>query len=138
MVDAAKNNPSIFALLLASAKQDFAACQLLAENAGIGDAIVGFHAQQCIEKSLKAVLSCHLIEFRRTHDLIALLDLLHDNKLSEPPQADWLDELTPYAVEARYGTIDLGGLDKGRALEAAKQVLFWALQQTGGTGQAVP
>ena len=92
--------------------------------------MVGFHAQQSIEKSLKAVLSAHMIEFRRTHDLITLMDLLQDHKLPAPPQADWLDELNPYAIEARYGTIDPEGLDRTRALSAAEQLLDWAGHQT--------
>ncbi|HEY5581806.1 MAG TPA: HEPN domain-containing protein [Rhodoferax sp.] len=92
--------------------------------------MVGFHAQQAIEKSLKAVLSAHMIEFRRTHDLITLLDLLQDHQLPAPPEADWLDELNPYAVEARYGTIEPEGLDRTRALQAVAQVLDWARHET--------
>lgn len=129
MVDAASNKP-VYALLLHAAQQDLAACQLLANSAGIGDAIVGFHAQQSVEKSLKAVLSARMIEFRRTHDLILLMDLLQDHKLPAPPEADWLDELNPYAVEARYGTIEPDGLDRIRAMQAAEQVLDWARRQT--------
>lgn len=132
MVDQPTSTP-VHALLLASAQQDLAACKLLACGAGIGDAVIGFHAQQSIEKSLKAVLSARMIEFRRTHDLISLLDLLQDHKLPAPPQADWLDELNPYAVEARYGTIDPEGLDRARALTAAEQVFAWANHQTRST-----
>lgn len=128
MADA--SNQPIFVLLLAAAQQDLAACQLLAGSDGIGDAIIGFHAQQAIEKSLKAVLSAQGIEFRRTHDLITLLDLLQDHHLPAPPHADWLDELNPYAVEARYGTIDPEGLDRARAQQAVEQVLDWARRQT--------
>jgi HEPN domain-containing protein len=96
--------------------------------------VVGFHAQQSVEKSIKAVLSANMIEFRRTHDLVALLDLLIDHKLPEPPEADWLDELNPYAVEARYGTINPSGLDRARVLRAVEQVLDWAMRLT----KAVP
>ena len=131
MADLEKSKP-IFALLIDSASQDIAACELLASSLGIGDAIVGFHAQQAIEKSLKAVLSARMIEFRRTHDLISLLDLLEDNSVPAPPEADWLDELNPYAVEARYGTIEPAGLDRKRALRAAEEVLQWARDQTSG------
>lgn len=127
---------SIAQLLLDSARQDLAACQLLSAGAGIGDAVVGFHAQQAVEKSLKAVLSAHRIEFRRTHDLVALLDLLQDNHLPAPPEAAWLDELNPYAVEARYGTIDPHGLERGRALDAAARVLDWAQVQVAATPSA--
>ena len=79
MADPLADQP-VYELLLASAEQDLAACKLLAASAGIGDAIVGFHAQQALEKSLKAVLSAHMIEFRRTHDLVTLLDLLQDHR----------------------------------------------------------
>lgn len=125
---------SVARLLLDSASQDLAACRLLAAGAGIGDAVVGFHAQQAVEKSLKAVLSAHTVEFRRTHDLVSLLDLLQDNQLRAPPEADWLDELNPYAVEARYGTISPEGLDRARALRAADQVVAWAEMHVGPAG----
>jgi HEPN domain-containing protein len=67
---------SVAQMLLDVARQDAAACTLLAIASEIGDAVVGFHAQQAVEKSLKAVLSHNHIEFRRTHDLLTLLDLL--------------------------------------------------------------
>ena len=73
-----------------------------------------------------------MIEFRRTHDLISLLDLLQDIGVLAPAEADWLDELNPYAVEARYGTIEQGGLDRTQALRAAEHVLQWAREQTNG------
>ena len=34
-----------------------AACKLLSAEASIGDAVVGFHAQQAVEKSIRAILS---------------------------------------------------------------------------------
>jgi HEPN domain-containing protein len=129
---------SIADLLLDSARQDLAACELLVSSPGMGDAVVGFHAQQAIEKALKAVLSVGNIEFRRTHDLITLLDLLQDHHLPAPPQADWLDELNPYAVEARYGTIEPDGLDRNRAVDAARQVLAWAANQVNVHEQSNP
>lgn len=95
----------------------------------ITDAIIGFHAQHAVEKSIKSVLSFHGVEFRRTHDLIALLDLLQDNALPVPPHADWLDELNPFAVEARYGTIDPDGLDRQFVLAVITAVVTWAQSQ---------
>lgn len=78
------------------------------------------------------MLSARVIEFRRTHDLVSLLDLLQDHHVPEPPAADWLDELNPYAVEARYGTIAPEGLDRARVLLAVEQVLAWAYRQILG------
>lgn len=120
---------SVALLLLEAARQDQAACILLASAAGIGDGVVGFHAQQAVEKSLKVVLSARGIEFRRTHDLVTLLDLLQDHGVDAPPGADWVDELNPYAVEARCGTIDPTGLDRARALLVVAQIIQWALSQ---------
>jgi HEPN domain-containing protein len=125
----ADTSKSVAHLFLQTARQDLAACRLLAAAADIGDAMVGFHAQQAVEKSLKAVLSAHQVEFRRTHDLGTLLDLLQDHQLPPPPQADWLDELNPYAVEARYGMVEPEGLDRERTLQAAAEVLAWAQTQ---------
>jgi HEPN domain-containing protein len=120
---------SIANMLLESARQDEAACKLLAASAEITDAIIGFHAQQAAEKSIKSVLSHKGVEFRRTHDLIALLDMLQDNALSAPPHADWLDELNPYAVEARYGTIAPDGLNRQYVLAVVAEVVAWAQLQ---------
>jgi len=122
--------PTMVQLMLKAAAQDLEACALLC-NSQVGDAVVGFHAQQAVEKSLKAVLSFHRIEFRRTHDLAWLMDLLQDRVNIQPPDAQWLDELNPYAVEARYGAVDPEGLDRTKALKAAQAVWAWAMEHTG-------
>ena len=134
MANAAEGK-TIAQLLIESAAQDVAACKLLSAEAGIGDAVVGFHAQQAVEKSIKAILSQNGIEFRRTHDLITLLDLLQDMGMPAPPNADWLDELTPYAVEARYGTLETTGLDRTRVLMAIEAVLAWAHSQIASSSR---
>lgn len=45
----------------------------LLADAEISDEIVGFHAQQAVEKWLEAVLGSRGIEFEHTHDLRRLL-----------------------------------------------------------------
>jgi hypothetical protein len=72
------------------------------------------------------VLAHRRIEVRRTHDLAELLDLVADSGISAPPHSDWLDELNPYAVAARYGLFDPGGLDRDHALRRVADVLAWA------------
>jgi HEPN domain-containing protein len=61
-----------------------------------------FHAQQAVEKYLKAFLTWHQVEFPKTHDIKRLLQLAsaRDPSLTEelPDAAD----LTAYAVEYRY------------------------------------
>jgi HEPN domain-containing protein len=63
---------------------------------------VCFHAQQCVEKMLKAYLFEHEIEFSKTHDIRRLLNLGSE---FEPEWEQFIDEsarLTSYAIEARY------------------------------------
>lgn len=62
---------------------------------------VGFHAQQCVEKYLKALLVCKGIDFPRTHDIERLVALLPENlwlRLSIEEQR----RLTSYATVTRY------------------------------------
>ena len=40
--------------------------------------IIAFHCQQAVEKYIKGILFFYDIEFKKTHDLIFLLDLLAD------------------------------------------------------------
>jgi HEPN domain-containing protein len=117
--------------LLDLAERDFRAMKLLATGAGIDDSVVGFHAQQTVEKALKAVLAHAAVAFRRTHDIAELLDLLADSGQVPPPAADFLDELTPYAVNYRYGLIEPRGLDRPAALAAIEAVLRWAQAAIG-------
>jgi HEPN domain-containing protein len=52
-----------------------------------------FHAQQCVEKYLKALLLSCRQAFPRTHDLIALYDLCVRNSISVPVDQDKLERL---------------------------------------------
>ena len=99
---------SIARLMLAAARRDEQAFIALAALPAMNDAVIGFHAHQCVEKALKAVLAHCGVAFRRTHDVAELLDLLSDAGCALPAEANRLDELNPYAVEARYGLVEPG------------------------------
>ena len=61
-----------------------------------------FHAQQCVEKYMKAVLIADQTAFQRIHDLEVLLDeCLPKHPLWESMRAD-AQLLTQYAVQFRY------------------------------------
>jgi HEPN domain-containing protein len=60
-------------VLVRKAEDDAKAMQLLASNQEISDEIIGFHAQQAVEKWLKAVLGSRGVEFEYTHDLHRLI-----------------------------------------------------------------
>jgi len=63
---------------------------------------IAFHAQQAVEKYLKALLTWHQVEFPKTHDIKRLLGLVSscDSALAELLAG--AAELTTYAVEYRY------------------------------------
>jgi HEPN domain-containing protein len=85
-----------------------------------------FHAQQCVEKYLKALLLSCRQAFPRTHDLIALHDLCVRNSSSVPVDQDKLERLAAYAVQVRYPGEDLT-LDEAReAVQTAQEVRRWA------------
>lgn len=61
-----------------------------------------FHAQQCAEKYLKALLQEVTIPFGKTHNLCLLLDLLEDRYPALAFIRPKLAILNVYAVEYRY------------------------------------
>jgi HEPN domain-containing protein len=97
-----KNNNDFARLLLSKARQDAVLVNKLADEFEVADDIIGFHFQQVVEKSLKALLSLRGIEFRKTHDIRELLDIIADNRIPTPSWFAELDIWTPFAVEYRY------------------------------------
>lgn len=63
--------------------------------------VAGFHAQQCAEKYLKAVLVRHEADVPFTHDLRVLLDLTAEWLPATEDLADVV-RLNVYAVALRY------------------------------------
>lgn len=89
-------------LLLKKARNDANLLRKSSNDPEIADDILGFHFQQTIEKSLKALLIVKNIQFRKTHDIRELLDLIVDNGIIVPQWFDELDAWTSFAVEYRY------------------------------------
>ncbi|MFA6979993.1 MAG: HEPN domain-containing protein [Ignavibacteriaceae bacterium] len=62
--------------------------------------LTAYHAQQCAEKYLKALLVSHQIDFPYTHSITRLLEicseLINTNELTEA------EILTPFAITTRY------------------------------------
>jgi HEPN domain-containing protein len=107
--------------------QDENAATTLLENHAIADEIVGFHCQQAAEKYMKAVLVSRKIEFRKTHDLEELLQLIEDNGIEKPEKSEDLGELEPFAVAFRYDLLDEPSLfDRKKAHEIVRRVRAWA------------
>jgi len=83
---------------------------------------VCFHAQQCGEKYLKALLQKHQIAFAKTHDLAVLLDAcLRPYPLLETWR-NQLEMLSQYAVLFRYPGESAAQGDAKAAVDAMKSL----------------
>jgi len=84
------------------AHTDFGAATVLLEE-GRYLSVVGFHSQQAAEKSLKALLVHHQVEFPKTHKLDELLTLLAPlHPALTGSLAGVAAALNSYGVEVRY------------------------------------
>ncbi len=66
---------------------------------------VSFHAQQCVEKYLKALLVLRGTPFPKTHDIRRLTALI-PAKLRPKLDRKWKDRLTDYATVMRYPGVE--------------------------------
>ena len=111
-------------------RQDEAVVAKFVDDPQIADAVIGFYAQQAVEKALKAILAGHGHSFPWTHDLRHLLECLDAGAIAIPKRAWEARRLSPWAVEFRYGeTID-DPLDRAEALRLVREVLSWAGRET--------
>jgi HEPN domain-containing protein len=87
--------------MLTLAQRDFKALQGMLDVETFADEIFGFHAQQAVEKALKAWLTLVEVEYPRTHDLEELLELLEEH--AEPILEAFYNllDLTDFAVQFR-------------------------------------
>ncbi|MEN6402517.1 MAG: HEPN domain-containing protein, partial [Armatimonadia bacterium] len=90
---------------------------------------VCFHAQQAVEKSLKALLAMHDVDYPLTHNVQWLLRLVgefhpHLNEFTEPLEAFEL-----YAVPVRYDEMLTPGLAEARELLAIAHEVYSAAKR---------
>lgn len=69
-------------LLLCRANGDLQASRVLIDDADIDDNIVGFHAQQAVEKAMKVVLVLADADLPLTHDLKSLMRRIRERAQS--------------------------------------------------------
>lgn len=122
-------------VLLQRADDDITLVRRVISDVDIADAIVGFHAQQAVEKAIKAVLAAREVEYGKTHQLNYLVRLLAGDGLDLPPSVIEADELSPWAVEFRYETDSEPALDRTVTLGLIEDVRRWAggeIQVVGG------
>jgi HEPN domain-containing protein len=89
-------------LMLNLARNDLAVMEDLRASRRAVAAGFGFHAQQAVEKALKAWLSLIGIAYPRTHVLRELIACLEDSGEAGVRAYVDLQDLSPFAVQFRY------------------------------------
>ncbi|PWR70019.1 HEPN domain-containing protein [Methanospirillum lacunae] len=113
------------AALIRLGHDDLIAAKILFEKDG-PSSIICFHAQQTVEKGLKAVLIRKGTPIRKIHDLVELTELIQDLSLTLPVDGDMVALLNLYAVKARYDDTITDTLSPEEAIEIAKKVIEWS------------
>ena len=92
---------------------------------------VCFHAQQAVEKFLKAFLVLKGVEFGKTHNLELLLELC--KRLDPEFERIEIGNLTQYAIEVRYpDEFYIPTLEEAKEeYEIARQIKDFILEKTG-------
>jgi HEPN domain-containing protein len=99
---------------LIKAGEDLATIRALRENPQL-TGVIAFHAQQCVEKCLKAVAEERKGTLPRVHDLRRLWEVVAD-EFTEALDIDLLRELTDIYTDSRYPG-DLGLMPTGKPTE---------------------
>jgi HEPN domain-containing protein len=114
-------------ILARKAEEDATAVREFAGNLEISDSIIGFHAQQAVEKWLKALTAARGIRHKPIHDIDLLIELLEKADVEMPLDRDRLAGLTQYAVPMRYDELlDAESLDRAATVGLVDEVGEWA------------
>ena len=117
--------------LLRAAERDWKTVELLLQHPDAPVSSVCFHAQQYLEKAMKAVLVSNAVIFRRIHDLEQLADLLERQGIELPLPRDQLKRLNPFAVTIRYEDIEIALTDISTVAEMMENTRAWVGRQIG-------
>lgn len=119
-------------ILLRKAEEDAIAVREFAGNLDIGDSIIGFHAQQAVEKWLKAVTAANGVRHSTIHDVDRLIEIVEATGIEVPLDRDRLAVLTQYAVPFRYDELlDAESLEREVLVALVDEVAAWVADQIG-------
>jgi len=84
---------------------------------------LAFHCQQAVEKYIKCLLEKNSIQFKRSHDLRYLLDLLDEAIPIDSELYERIMKLNAFSVEIRYQDIkiEVSEDDRNTAILIAKE-----------------
>ena len=94
---------------------------------------VCYHAQQCVEKYLKAILQEQGAPIPKSHDLVNLLELCRFDPISVLFDRDGLVSLTRFATHFRYPGESASAEDAKQAIQFMRRYRH-ALRGVLGTG----
>lgn len=116
-------------VLVAAADRDIVTYRILRKDSSAPIETTLFHAQQALEKMIKAVLVGRGIVFPRTHDLFQLGDLLVRNGMTSPTSMELMARLAPYAVEFRYLGVKAPEVSLDEADRVVDAVRAWSNEE---------
>jgi HEPN domain-containing protein len=119
------------------ADRDIKAFEILRGEPEAHLSIICFHAQQAVEKSLKAVLFLHQIEFERTHDLVKLARLLGAEGIPVPTHEDELRRLNPFSVTFRYDDLETELISAEHTATLVTLIRRWAGEQMSAAAEGL-
>ena len=117
-------------ILLQKARDDAYIVRQGCEDNRMPGWIFGFHAQQAVEKALKAVLIDKRIQYPHTHNLTTIMVIYRQQSLELPPDAEEMDRLNPYGIMLRYEDqpvdFEEAALDRSWVMACVERTLSWA------------
>lgn len=120
-------------LLLRKSAQDIAVMERLRTDLDIEDETIGFHAQQAVEKALKAWLVALGVDYPKLHNLDALMGLLEAEGHALPVHLAGVGDLTPFATVFRYEDFCAPTVfDREGALRTAREIHAFVQAQIAG------
>jgi HEPN domain-containing protein len=111
---------------IAHAEDDFAAAKTLMRQKKPLLYSASFHAQQCAEKYMKALLIFRDQDFPKVHDLGTLSSLCANAGIILGISEETLDTLSAYAISTRYPGTDPNLEETKEAIEITKSIRKFA------------
>ena len=110
--------------LLQKARDDLRALQAMLDAKTFTDEIFGFHAQQAIEKALKAWIDSLGLEYPITHDISVLLRILSQSGIVIR-EHKFLISFNSYAILFRYVTSEgkMPAIGRRKAIDGITKLL---------------
>lgn len=95
-------NHKLANMLKKKAERDTRVLHILAANPEAPYEAMGFHAQQAVEKLMKAVLAINGLHYPKIHDIWRLMDIIQEHGIPFPEDLAEVRRLSPFAVDYRY------------------------------------